>query len=47
MREQAYCVIAVGSTLFEELIIALDCPEFYQLLLQQEITGVLFQIGSG
>ena len=28
----AFCVVAVGSTQFEELIEALDCEEFYNML---------------
>ncbi len=47
IKQEAYCVVAVGSTQFEDLIIALDCPEFYSLLKQASITSVLFQIGSG
>mgnify|MGYP001626654456 CR=1 FL=1 len=41
-KQEAYCVVAVGSTQFEDLIKALDCPEFYQLLKQANITSVLF-----
>ena len=44
---EAYCVVAVGSTQFNELIHALDNPAFYQLLKDANYSAVLFQIGTG
>ena len=47
IRKEAYCVVAVGSTQFNELIEALDNPDFYRLLKDANFTSVLFQIGTG
>ena len=40
-------MIAVGSTQFEELIEAIDCPKFYEILINVGITGLLVQTGKG
>ena len=42
-----FCVVAVGSTAFEELIQALDCEQFYNLLENAGYAGILFQTGTG
>ena len=42
-----FCVVAVGSTQFEELIQVLDCSEFYSMLESCGIEGILFQLGTG
>ena len=46
-EQDKFCVVAVGSTQFEELVIALDCEYFYQMLEKAEFDGVLFQTGTG
>ena len=40
------CIIAVGSTYFDELIQALDTPEFATALTSAGFGHVLFQIGK-
>jgi len=40
------CIIAVGSTYFDELIQALDTAEFATALVNAGFGNVLFQIGK-
>jgi len=47
VEERSHCVVAVGSTQFDELIAAVDCAPFYDLLAAAGIKAILFQVGSG
>ena len=47
VQEKAHCVVAVGSTQFEELIRTIDCSAFYDVLKSAGITGLLIQTGQG
>eukprot|EP00347_Sterkiella_histriomuscorum_P016279 403353799 len=46
-QKRKSCIVAVGSTEFEELIKALDIQEFIQLLEYVNITDLLIQYGNG
>ena len=45
-KEIKRCIIAVGSTYFDELIQALDNPDFAKALKGAGFGHVLFQIGK-
>ena len=46
-NKDKFCVVAVGSTQFEELIKAVDFEQFYTMLEKTGYEGVLFQTGTG